>query len=91
MHKTRTEIVTVTEEAEVLEDILCDRCGESCRRFRSKEDPTDIYEYATITANWGYHSNRDTESHSALICEKCFDSVTKDFKHPTFVRYYMET
>jgi len=82
MQKTRTEHVPA-HEVEVLEDIICDSCGESCKVYESKQDWEAVFDYARLSANWGYCSGRDTERHSADICVKCFDNIIKKFKHPT--------
>ncbi len=38
-----------TIETNVLKDIKCDICGDSCK----KDKKSEIYEYATCRANWG--------------------------------------
>lgn len=58
-----------TIETDVVIDIQCDICGASC--CRNKEG--DIYEYATLRANWGYLSNKDCECWSVDMCEACAD------------------
>ena len=50
-------------------DILCDKCGKSCR-----DDEGRNFEYATITACWGYGSRKDFEEHEAHVCESCYDA-----------------
>src|SRR3990172_2012939 len=64
MRKYKTEIV----ESSLLDDVLCDRCGESCKRKIN-------YELANITADWGYESRKDCESADLDICENCFDEL----------------
>lgn len=52
------------------EDIICDKCGKSCR------DEDDMnFEYAAISVCWGYASKKDLERHEAQICEPCYDSL----------------
>lgn len=55
-----------------LVDITCDICGKSCKT------KLDDFEYATLSASWGYCSRKDGESYSALLCEDCFDDVVKN-------------
>lgn len=62
------------------EDIICDKCGKSCLNSTEMN-----FEYATITAHWGYGSNKDLEKHEAHVCEKCYD----DFHLKSTVTYYM--
>lgn len=53
-------------EIEVIADIICDSCGNSCK--------TEVdYEYMTLEANWGYGTKKDMERWNAQICEKCVD------------------
>jgi len=52
------------------EDILCDKCGKSCRDSLGMN-----FEYAEIEAYWGYGSSKDTESHKAEVCELCYDAL----------------
>lgn len=52
------------------EDIICDKCGKSCR-----DDAGDNYEYAEIEACWGFNSRKDLAHHTAQICENCYDAL----------------
>jgi hypothetical protein len=61
------------KEVELLEDVICDRCGKTCLVGGG-------YEYAILSANWGYESLKDGEQHRAQICEGCYDAVVKDMK-----------
>lgn len=54
---------------QTLVDILCDVCGASCKT------QINDFEYATLSASWGYCSRKDGESYSATLCENCFDNV----------------
>lgn len=50
----------------VVVDITCDICGRSTK--------TDYgFEFARITAHWGYMSNKDGQDWVAHVCEKCID------------------
>lgn len=51
-----------------LDDVLCDVCGESCKK-------TCDFEHATISATWGYDSKKDLTNHDIDLCEKCFDKT----------------
>ena len=61
-----TEIEKVKKTVEVVKDILCDSCGESCKKGNS-------FEYMELQANWGFNSEKDLEQWTAQICEKCVD------------------
>ena len=69
---------TVTKEQVVWADVICNRCGESCRSGAYADD----YEYAGLNARWGYGSDSDGQEFHADICEKCFYEIIKDFKLP---------
>lgn len=56
-----------------LDDILCDVCGESCKK-------TCDFEHATITATWGYDSKKDLTNHEIDLCESCFDKTIEFLK-----------
>lgn len=62
----------VMEERSRLEvvEVLCDICGRSC----GAPDGL-IVEYASLTVNWGYHSQKDHERHEIDICEPCYDQL----------------
>lgn len=71
-----------TRARSVLVDILCDVCGKSCRNDKDEADDDELdeaadFEYATLSAIWGYFSRKDGESYSAILCETCFDDVVK--------------
>lgn len=52
------------------EDILCDKCGKSCR------DNCDMnFEYATIESRWGFGSKKDEQHHEGQVCETCYDGL----------------
>jgi hypothetical protein len=62
------KIVGKIEKEDVV-DIICDICGKS-----TKTEFSD-YEYAELSATWGYSSSKDGEYHEVCLCEKCYDRV----------------
>lgn len=48
----------------------CDICGQSCER------PLN-HEFATLSASWGYDSERDMTDSECHMCEKCFNRVVE--------------
>lgn len=63
-------IEEVTEPREQVTDVLCDICNKSTR------DSCDMnYEFAELKVDWGYGSDKDTESHECHMCESCYDKV----------------
>lgn len=69
-------------EVEVVADVTCDLCGKTCR------DSLGVnYEFATLTATWGYASRKDCETHEAHICEDCYDKLW--FRNMVRVKEYV--
>jgi hypothetical protein len=72
MRKIRTE----SRPVEVLEDVICDCCGNSCGGPHG--------EYAHGLYDAGYESKLfgDGTLFGFEVCEQCFWDWTKDFLHP---------
>lgn len=62
------KIIGRIEKQDVI-DIVCDICGKS-----TKTEFSD-YEYAELSARWGYSSAKDEEYHEVCLCEECYDQV----------------
>ena len=60
-----------TEPKKVVDEILCDCCGESC----TITEPVVEHEYAELIATWGYFSDQDGKQFNIDLCENCFDDV----------------
>lgn len=73
MEITRKE----TKEVEVVDDIICNRCGKSCETALE-----GLYEAAELIADWGYGSSKDGERSKAHLCEECFDGIVAEFVIP---------
>jgi len=61
-------------EKEDIIDIICDICN------RSTRTEFGDYEYAELSARWGYSSSKDEEYHEICLCEKCYDQVISHIK-----------
>ena len=48
------EYITKNIVADVVEDVKCDICGESCKIVASPD-----FEYSQLFADWGYGSKND--------------------------------
>lgn len=59
----------------VISQVVCDGCSASCGD-RESAGFVD-FEFATLSANWGYSSRRDGESCLLHLCENCFDIVVQ--------------
>jgi len=60
-----------TEPKKVIDEIICDVCGESC----TITEPVHEHEYAELTAVWSYFSDKDGKKFNIDLCENCFDDV----------------
>ena len=68
---------------EISTDVICDSCGNSCRRNFDSNNPKFILndgevffscEYMKIKACWGVLSKKDSEKWDAHVCEECADT-----------------
>ena len=64
----------------VVDQILCDCCGQSCTKEFPTTKPSFDHEYASIEATWGYLSNQDGTVYDIQICESCFNEVLQYMK-----------
>ena len=64
----------------VVDQILCDCCGQSCTKEFPTTKPSFDHEYASIEATWGYLSNQDGIQYDIQICEHCFNEVLQCMK-----------
>lgn len=55
----------------VTDKILCDCCGKDC----TITEPVGDYEYAELSATWGYFSEQDGIQYDIHLCESCFNEV----------------
>ena len=60
-------------ECEKLDEVVCDICGQSCKKDFDNE-------FASLTATWGYNSKKDLTRHDIDLCEGCFDKTIGKFK-----------
>ena len=71
----KIEIVKVDSPQVV--DVICNACGESCRDNLGMN-----FEYADVSAAWGYGSKKDMEVHRGHLCEACYDKLVASWKIP---------
>lgn len=71
----KTKTITQTEEIEVVDNIICNMCGKPC------PDPMDVgqWEYAMLSAHWGYGSHRDGRVEKSHICPDCYERLVDMF------------
>ncbi|CUS47665.1 MAG: hypothetical protein HLUCCO02_08980 [Idiomarinaceae bacterium HL-53] len=62
----------------VVEDIICDICGESVIPSEIKKhikNANNFSDYAKLTASFGYGSKRDGGIFNFDFCEPCFEVI----------------
>ena len=59
--------IMTKQEVDVVSDIHCDVCEESC-------SPVEGYgpQVGTLSAKWGYGARHDGEAYEVHLCESCF-------------------
>jgi len=67
-----------TIEKEVVVDIFCNKCGDSCQRDHGYYGLREAIVYG------GYESNplEDMTTYTFSLCESCLDELFKTFKIP---------
>ena len=66
-----------TTEVEVIDDILCNQCGESCKQTLNFEGLLEAHVQGGYGAKLG-----DMDSYIFSICEDCLSTLFDGFKHP---------
>jgi len=80
MRKTSKQTKQVVET--VIEDILCNKCGESCKtRIGNYEG---VIEYS-MTGGYDSHLGDNVEFIFS-ICERCLEKLFKEFKIPPDIK-----
>jgi|GEM_PF-2744842 len=84
MKKTHLEKVEVDKD--VLDDVICNKCGESC-----KDSSNMNYEgLLEVSVEGGYASKLgDSVRYTFSLCENCLEELFKSFKINPFKRYGM--
>jgi Fe-S-cluster containining protein len=73
---------TVIQEVEIIEDIICNKCGGSCCTKFDPIENTDFYGLIEASFSTGYFSQHlpDGFIYSFSLCEKCLAELFKSFK-----------
>lgn len=77
----------VTKEELIIDDVICNCCGNPIHKFITYEPVID--DYLDINKSWGYFSKHDMERHKCQICEDCCIKIASTFKIPIEVTEYM--
>lgn len=79
----------VNSERKELDKVTCDRCGAEIEKvaeagWNQFGNPYSIYHepsfgnFFLLNHTWGYGSDKDGVTHTAVLCEPCYDTVFKD-------------
>lgn len=68
---------TIATQQEVIMDIRCNRCGESCKRYMAKKDNIYNLEFLRLGTCWGYPTPYDGESWTGHLCVECAGEFKK--------------
>lgn len=90
MKITETKLV----ETEVIKDVFCNKCGESCCPLKIREQPSrEGYLYGLIeqTVSGGYYSHvlSDCVNYTFSLCEACLSNLFDTFKIPVETKEYI--
>ena len=58
--------------------IICNSCG--CNLCLQPGE--NMQEYIKVTKTWGYFSKKDGRTQEFVLCEDCYDAITKEFRVP---------
>lgn len=61
--------------------VLCNKCGKTLK----VQDGICQEDGLFVTKHWGYFSEKDLQIHHFNLCEKCYDSMIRDFLIPVEV------
>jgi hypothetical protein len=76
----------ITKEIEVIDNVFCNKCGESCEPWVSDNGRATGHGLIEAKVSGGYSSPILPDGHSYCfsLCEKCLVELMKTFKHPAY-------
>ena len=80
----------VTETKSVTADILCNKCGSSCKLHEFEENDFQWGGLIEAKIMGGYFSSHleDCQYYTFSICEKCLKELFESFKIPVSINEY---
>ncbi len=69
---------TAENTTERMRDMYCNACG----RELKMEHGMLLEDAFEARKQWGYFSKKDTQMHSFVLCEKCYDQMVERFVCP---------
>lgn len=87
-------VETKSIETEIVKDVFCNKCGESCIPSLLRSDnifPKDFYGLIETTVSGGYYSDAlsDCCNYTFSLCEGCLIELFDSFKLPVEAKEYM--
>lgn len=87
---THSENVTI--ERDVVDDIICNKCGQKIKKGKDIDSQYPDYiheEVIEVKADFGYFSRifHDGEKHKFHLCEKCYYDIVNSFIIPVEKEY----
>lgn len=67
-------------EKKIVKDILCNKCGESCKSYVDSNHELWNFNSAIITPDFEYGSIYDMADWEVHICENCYTEFESTFK-----------
>ncbi|MFI3230098.1 MAG: hypothetical protein R3Y29_00910 [bacterium] len=66
----------VLREEFVTQDVICNMCGLEIK----KNEFNKLYDYVSVSKQWGYLSSLDGQSHEFDLCDSCYTKIINNFK-----------
>jgi protein-arginine kinase activator protein McsA len=67
-------------EKEVVTDVLCNKCGCSCKDYMDANHEHFNFNSAIIYPDFGYGSSYDMQVWEVHLCESCYAELESTFK-----------
>jgi len=80
--KKEIECHSCGKEIIILEDILCNKCGKTCKIYIDREHKHYNYEGLRATVHAGFGSSLDGLNLKFDLCDNCLIGLIKDFRIP---------
>jgi len=82
-----TETKEITKKITITTDIICNKCGESCKSYVFEDGGAQYSGLIELEYQGGYFSDKigDGVSHKFSLCENCLAILFSGFKIPSRV------
>ena len=83
------KIKIVTQEVEILDDLICNKCGKSLKQIISTDGDFNFCGLEEVQMICGYGSKNDGTIYTFSMCEDCVLELIKSFKIPAKEEDYL--